>query len=194
MVKGTRRPGFSVIAATVTAVVAGVLTALLAPGAHAEQTTASGTEGRRTVPTSRPQVPAELRPPAGHRKTLVTPARGVQIYTCAEGKWDPKSTPAAGLFDHHGHQVGIHFRGPSWQSTWDGSLVEASVAASSPVPGSIPQLLLKATTTRGSGTFGAVTFIQRLATRGGSAPTAPCKDGQQRAVPYTAEYRFFVSR
>jgi hypothetical protein len=48
----------------------------------------------------------------------------------------------------------VYFRGPSGESTDDGSLVEATVVASSPVPGSIPQLLLQATRNRGDGVFG----------------------------------------
>jgi uncharacterized protein DUF3455 len=86
----------------------------------------------------------------------------------------------------------VHFRGPSWESTKDGSLVEAKVVASSPVPGSIPQLLLQATKNRGSGVFDQVTYIQRLATRGGAAPTGACTDGRSAGIPYQSEYRFFV--
>jgi hypothetical protein len=86
----------------------------------------------------------------------------------------------------------IHFRGPSWESIRDGSLVEARTVASSPVEGAIPQLLLQKTRTRGTGIFGDVTFVQRLDTVGGLAPTTRCMDGQTQGVPYTAEYRFFV--
>jgi hypothetical protein len=64
--------------------------------------------------------------------------------------------------------------------------------ASSPVPGSIPQLLLQATKTRGEGVFGHVTYVQRLATSGGVAPTGACTDGRTAGIPYQAEYRFFV--
>ena len=87
----------------------------------------------------------------------------------------------------------IHFRGPSWESTRDGSLVEGKAVASSPVPGSIPQLLLPATRTRGDGVFGGVTYIQRLDTTGGTAPTTACDDGRTAGVPYTADYRFYVA-
>jgi hypothetical protein len=87
----------------------------------------------------------------------------------------------------------IHFRGPSWESADDGSLVEGAVAVSSPSPGTIPQLLVKAVKTRGSGALGGVTFIQRLATHGGTAPEGTCTAGATAGVPYTAVYRFFTA-
>jgi hypothetical protein len=82
---------------------------------------------------------------------------------------------------------------PCWESTWDGSLVTGTAVASSPVTGSIPQLLLQAASHRGTGIFGAVTYIQRLNTSGGAAPATACVAGQTRAVPYTAEYRFYIA-
>jgi hypothetical protein len=86
----------------------------------------------------------------------------------------------------------VHVRGASWESADDGSLVESRAVASSPVPGSIPQLLLQATRNRGDGAFGQVSYLQRLATRGGTAPAGACTDGQTTGVPYQARYRFFV--
>jgi len=35
------------------------------------------------------------------------------------------------------------------------------------------------------------TYIQRLNTNGGSAPTTACTVGQTQLVPYTADYHFF---
>jgi hypothetical protein len=35
------------------------------------------------------------------------------------------------------------------------------------------------------------TFIQRLNTSGGAAPTSVCTVGQTQLVPYTADYYFF---
>ena len=35
------------------------------------------------------------------------------------------------------------------------------------------------------------TFIQRLNTNGGSAPTTSCTVGQTQLVPYTADYYFY---
>ncbi len=134
-------------------------------------------------------VPPEIQVPPGNRLVARLSARGVQVYQCTAGAWSFLE-PAAVLSDWL--PAAIHFRGPSWESTRDGSLVEARAVASSPVAGSIPQLLLQATRTRGDGIFGTVTYIQRLDTTGGVAPTTACTDGQTRGVPYTAQYRFYV--
>jgi Protein of unknown function (DUF3455) len=139
--------------------------------------------------TSSDSVPAAIRVPPGNRLIAQFDAQGVQVYQCTGGAWKFLE-PVAALGDP-GPAV-IHFRGPSWESIRDGSLVEAATVASSPVPGAIPQLLLQATTTRGAGIFGNVTYVQRLDTAGGLAPTTTCKDGQTQGVPYTADYLFYV--
>jgi hypothetical protein len=140
--------------------------------------------------TSSDPVPPEIQVPPGNRLVASLNARGVQVYQCTAAAW-AFLEPAAWLSDWF-QPVAIHFRGPSWESTRDGSLVEATVVASSPVAGSIPQLLLQATRTRGDGIFGSVTYIQRLNTTGGVKPTTACTDGQTQGVPYTAQYRFYV--
>lgn len=154
------------------------------------------------APAARPpsgvDVPQELEPPAGNVMSSVFAARGVQVYQCTDGKW-VFAEPVASLMGRPVRGPGgppqtvIHFRGPSWESADDGSLVEGAVAASSPSPGTIPQLLVKAVKNRGTGTLGAVTFVQRLATRGGTAPAAACTTGASAGVPYTAIYRFFTA-
>ena len=134
-------------------------------------------------------VPVAIQVPPGNRLIAAMDAQGVQVYQCTAGAWTFLE-PVAALRDEA--TTVIHFRGPSWQSIRDGSLVEAKTVASSPVDGAIAQLLLQATRTRGTGIFGDVTFVQRLDTAGGVAPTTTCRDGQTQGVPYTAEYRFFA--
>jgi hypothetical protein len=134
-------------------------------------------------------VPAEIRVPPGNRLVAQLTGPGVQVYECTAGTW-VFLEPVAQLHDLS--QVAIHFRGPSWESTRDGSLVEATTVASSPVVGAIPQLLLHETLTRGDGIFGRVTYVQRLDTVGGVKPSTPCIQGQTRGVPYSAVYRFYV--
>ncbi|MEH1124265.1 DUF3455 domain-containing protein [Micromonospora sp. CPCC 206061] len=166
---------------------AGVLATALVAGAPVS---AHG-QGTPSAP-----VPANLVPPAGNVPLADFAASGVQVYTCTAGAWtftEPAALLAGRAKGIPGPQAATHFRGPSWQSTRDGSLVEARSVASSPVSGSIPQLLLQSTRTRGDGVFGAVTYIQRLATSGGVAPTGACVDGQTSGVPYRAVYRFFVA-
>jgi Protein of unknown function (DUF3455) len=140
-------------------------------------------------------VPPVLVPPAGQVLIADFAARGVQVYQCTAGAW-VFLEPAANLLGSDvpptSVKTAIHFRGPSWESTDDGSLVQGKVIASSPVTGSIPELLLQATLNRGTGIFGQVAYIQRLATSGGTAPAGACTDGQTSGVPYQAEYRFFA--
>jgi hypothetical protein len=143
-----------------------------------------------------PSVPPELVPPGAHVLSAVLPAHGVQVYSCVAGAWtflEPVATLAGSTVRPARRVTAIHFRGPSWQSVEDGSVVMAAPAASSAVPGSIPQLLLKASSNRGPGIFGQVTYVQRLATSGGTAPATGCTAGANLSVPYRALYRFFVA-
>ena len=141
-------------------------------------------------------VPAALVPPAGHVLTAVHKAKGVQIYGCTDNAWK-LIEPAASLTGITLNPVkvssALHFRGPSWQSPDDGSLVEGTAPVSAPAaaPNSIPQLLVTAKASRGPGVFGDVTFIQRLSTVGGVAPATACSAGGTTSVPYQAVYRFF---
>ncbi|WP_329794134.1 DUF3455 domain-containing protein [Lentzea sp. DG1S-22] len=61
--------------------------------------------------------------------------------------------------------------------TEDGSAVEAAPVdgAENDVTGAVPELLLKTRTARGGGLFGKVTYVQRLQTEGGVAPSGGCK-------------------
>jgi hypothetical protein len=91
----------------------------------------------------------------------------------------------------------------TWQSSFDTSKVWASATAhidagsdpSCPNEGSIPCLLLQSIGNQKGPTGGRllsnVTFVQRLNTNGGSAPTSACTVGQTQLVPYTADYYFF---
>lgn len=58
------------------------------------------------------------------------------------------------------------------------------------VPGAVPELLLKAESTRGDGVFGKVSYVQRLSTKGGVAPAGGCREGAQTSVHYEALYTF----
>jgi hypothetical protein len=137
-------------------------------------------------------------------------AAGTQNYKCTAtaGEGDAGTTyawvfvaPEAILSDDCGNDVGTHFAGsggaatPRWQFTADGSFVQGVKVQASPVAGAIPELLLKATQTT-AGAFADVTFVQRLATVGGAAPSAPdCNAGnvdEVRKSGYSAEYYFYA--
>lgn len=139
------------------------------------------------------EVPDALKVPDGNRLTGVFSAEGVQTYTCTDGAWKLLE-PAATLWakkDHSRRTVALHSRGPVWVSTLDGSAVNAAAVATSPKAGTIPELLLKSTATRGTGVFADVSYIQRLNTRGGVAPTTACTGTDQTSVPYSATYTFY---
>jgi len=106
----------------------------------------------------------------------------------------------------------VAFGNATWQSSFDSSKVWASATpattiaagtdASCPNTGSIACLLLTAIGTEDGPTGGKIlsktTFIQRLKTKGGSAPANPATGclttsdvGHQVLVPYTADYLFY---
>jgi hypothetical protein len=137
-----------------------------------------------------PEVPSKIAVPAGNKLFLVGHAKGVQIYTCngTGTGWGP-ATPDAKLFDDKGKFVADHFAGPTWQ--YKGSKVVATRVDGVTVDTTaIPWLLLKATSTT-PGQFGNTTFIQRVKTAGGLAPTTPCTPGEVKPVDYTADYYFW---
>lgn len=148
-----------------------------------------------------PTVPAQLQPPAGASLMLRYRAEGVQIYTCkatdgaATGfAWSFKA-PQATLLDEGCKPVGTHFAGPTWKANADESAVVGSKVAEAPAsaPGSVPWLLLKASSTT-PGLMGAVVAVQRVDTAGGVAPADQCSAataGSEVRVPYTATYYFY---
>ena len=65
-----------------------------------------------------------------------------------------------------------------------------------PDPDGVDWLLLPVKSTSGNGLFSKVTYIQRLYTDGGKAPTGGCdqkQDGTKILVEYSAQYLFYVA-
>jgi hypothetical protein len=120
-------------------------------------------------------------------------ALGVQIY-----RWNGVSwvfvAPSARLFadaEYHG-EVGTHYAGPTWESNSGGKVVATRLEGCTPDPTAIPWLLLQMVSSQGPGIFDRVTYIQRVNTSGGLAPTDPGQFvGQEVGVPYAAEYYFY---
>jgi Protein of unknown function (DUF3455) len=92
----------------------------------------------------------------------------------------------------------------TWQSSFDSSKVWAVATGhinggddpvSCPNKGAIPCLLLQSVGNQEGPTGGKIlaktTFVQRLNTRGGAAPTTACTVGQTQLQPYTADYFFY---
>lgn len=150
---------------------------------------------------SAPSVPDTIAVPPGSVLLFMRHAEGAQIYDCVSGQW-ALHAPKALLTNPHAHRrTGIHYGGidrgltpgPWWESLRDGSRIRGgnAVSAPSPNPASIPLLRLQVLERYGEGVFSPVSYIQRLNTVGGVAPTGACATGKQHRVHYTADYYFY---
>ena len=134
-----------------------------------------------------------LQAPAGSTLAYRVYAEGVQIYRWTGTSW-LFIAPSAVLFADAGERstVGTHFGGPTWLSVSGSRVVGAVVDRCTPDASAIPWLLLDAVSAEGPGIFDRVTSIQRVNTVGGTAPLgAGSVTGEERSVPYTAEYLFY---
>lgn len=167
-----------------------------------------------------PPVPADIQVPEGNEAFLLGRGVGTQNYVCQPltslGRVDwVLFTPQATLFGDLDEQLTTHFFSPNpfesgivratWQDSLDTSTVWARAIASSTDPnfvnaGAIPWVLLEVEGAQpgptGGDTLSRTTFIQRLNTDGGAAPSTGCDRptdiGKKRFVPYTADYFFFT--
>lgn len=137
-----------------------------------------------------------LQVEAGNKVVSHVYAVGVQIYQWNGTSW-AFVAPEAKLFANPGGTglVGTHYAGPTWESVSGSKVIGAVVERCTPDPSAIPWLLLRAVDDEGPGIFEGVTFIQRLNTAGGLAPSAPGDFvGQEARIPYTTEYFFYRQR
>ena len=135
----------------------------------------------------------KLEVPEGNKVSFHAYAVGVQIYTWSGAAWVFQA-PEALLCstDHRCGIVGIHYAGPTWESNSGSFVVGAVLERATVDPTAIPWLKLAAVDSDGPGIFAGTTFIQRVNTVGGLAPSQPGQTvGQQARVPYTAEYYFY---
>jgi hypothetical protein len=170
-----------------------------------------------------PSVPDKLNAPLpeGTELFLFTHAFGTQDYVCAasgSGVAFVLTTPEAVLFDNPGRRVVNHYFSPNpveggtiratWQSTRDSSVFWGKLAASATfqtdpdfvAPDAIAWLTLGRAGVLvgvGGGTELAVaTFVQRVNTVGGLAPSTGCTSpgdiGHKAFVPYEADYVFYL--
>ncbi len=148
-----------------------------------------------------PSVPTTIQVPAGHVPFLLGHATGTQNYTC-----QPSSTgyawtlvaPAATLVDDKGKRIATHFAGPTWQANDGSTVVGARVDGVMVSPSAIAWLLLRAKATTlgpdGGDRLTGTSYIQRVNTIGGLAPTSGCDAttvGAAVNVPYTSDYYFY---
>jgi hypothetical protein len=139
-----------------------------------------------------PETPKALRDPlVGQKVHFHGNAIGVQIYRWNGAAW-AFVAPEAVLFDNDGNVVAIHYAGPTWESSSGSFVVGARVAGATVDPTAIPWLLLAGVNSGGPGVLNGTTFIQRVNTVGGLAPTAPgINVGDEARVYYEAEYFFY---
>src|SRR5262245_52746934 len=162
----------------------------------------AATAAARPVPQTEPGNPLDPRTYAPESQLfLVLHAIGVQKYTCQQnGTW-LLTDPEAALYKTTGapRQIGSHFLNfatgrPVWQLD-DGSSVEAARrAAADGGAGNIQWLLLQAVATtvgEDGERLAATTWVQRLNTSGGVAPSGMCTPGTRIRVDYTADYFFW---
>lgn len=168
-----------------------------------------------------PPVPAGLEVPAGHTLFLGARATGTQNYVCLPIArrtvgWrflGPQATLFVEGLNGAQLQVTTHFLSvnpmeglgrPTWQHSVDTSKVWGRVRTSSTdpayvAPGAIPWLLLEAAGVEfgpnGGGVMAQTSFIQRLNTSGGLAPSTGCTNddeiGKVALVPYSTDYFFY---
>lgn len=145
-------------------------------------------------------IPAAIAAPSANTVYLTLKASGFQNYECrakAGGYEWAFVSPEAVLRDKGDAIVGRHYGGPTWESG-DGSKVTGKMIATSAAPavGDIPWLLLQGTPVGPKGALSATTYVQRVNTKDGVAPTEPCtaaQAGTKRQVRYTADYLFYRS-
>ena len=150
---------------------------------------------------SQSNLPAEIQVPAGNRVAWETVGTGKITYECKPKANMPGQVewtfagPDAVLKDRSGKTVGKYYGPPATWEANDGSRLTATQLAVAPAgTGNLPYQLVKANPAMGSGALTGVTYIQRVALKGGVAPTAPCtaqSTGQRMTVPYQADYIFW---
>jgi hypothetical protein len=148
-------------------------------------------------------IPSAIAAPSGATLAVTLKASGLQNYECrakagAPGGYDwVFVAPEAVLKDQSDAIVGRHFGGPTWEYG-DGSKVSGKTLATAAAPqaGNIPWELLKGTAAGTPGVLSGVTFVQRIHTIGGTAPSDNCSAATaatRKGVRYSADYLFYKS-
>jgi hypothetical protein len=204
--------------------VAGMVLAAVASTAFTLSSPQAATDGI----TPPPLPPGLAPVPAGNELFLGTHAAGTQNYVCQPSGAGAVAyvlfTPQATLFSEDGRQVITHYNSPNpdepntdpkvvadgtIRATWqfrDTSKVWAKVhqpnGAVMVDQDAIAWLLLDAVGHQSGPTGGdkltKTTFVQRLSTTGGLAPSTGCSSltdvGNKAFVPYTADYFFYKAK
>lgn len=144
---------------------------------------------------------AAVQVPLGHRVVLETVGAGSITYECRVKKDTTDQFewvfvgPDAKLMDRAGKTIGKYYGPPAtWESNDGSKLTGAQVAVSPNGAGNIPLQLVKGNPSTGMGGMQDISYIQRVSTKGGTAPAMPCAQpqvGQKQVVGYQADYIFW---
>lgn len=163
--------------------------------------TACSGMGTKPAMYSQASLPDPVKVPTGHVVAMETVGAGDITYECrvkanAPGQFEWFFVgPDAKLMDRGGKQIGRYFGPPATWENNDGSKVTATQVAVAPAgDGNIPLQLVKANPAMGMGAMQGVAYIQRVATKGGTAPMMACGAGNvgaKQVVKYQADYIFW---
>ena len=162
---------------------------------------ACGSMSSKSMAYSQASLPASVQAPAGNKVAWETVGVGEITYECrakadtmGQAEW-VFAGPKAVLNDRKGKQVGTYYGPPATWEAMDGSKLTGTQVAVAPAgDGNLPYQLVKANPAMGMGAMTGVTFIQRVALKGGVAPAAACtmaNKGERQIVKYQADYIFW---
>ena len=147
-------------------------------------------------------LPEPVRVPTGQKMRMAATGVGEITYECREkanaaGSYEwAFVAPVATLYAGDKRTVGKYYGGPTWESSDGSKITGKQVAVSPAAAGNIPMQLVKTDPAMGAGAMNGVTYIQRVNTKGGVAPSAACDanaKGARRQVAYQADYVFYGS-
>ena len=156
-----------------------------------------------TVPAAYAQtdLPDSIKVPDGHKVALETVGVGEITYECRDKANVAGQTewtfvgPKAVLNDRSGKQVGTYFGPPAtWQAKDGSKITGTQLAVADSGTGDLPYQLVKPA--QGNGAMSNVSYIQRVAVKGGVAPMTECtaaNKGKREVVKYQADYIFWAA-
>ncbi|MDP9528668.1 DUF3455 domain-containing protein [Pseudomonas protegens] len=160
--------------------------------------------GALPVAQAQNALPDSIKVPDGHKVALETVGTGEITYECRDKANVPGETewvfvgPKAVLSDRSGKVLGDYFGPPATWQAKDGSKITGTQVAVAPSSaGNLPYQLVKANPAEGKGLMSGVSYVQRVALKGGVAPGSACtaaNKGSRETVKYQADYIFWVAR
>src|SRR6476659_6461379 len=135
-------------------------------------------ESEKLVIPAAVDLPPNL--PAGNARVATFYAEGVQKYK-AQQKAGTSSfewvfvAPEANLYDMSNQKIGTHSAGPTWQLSANDSVFAQAFNPARTAPSTDPNgvdwlLLMPKVGKTATGVFANVSYVQRIATKGGKAP------------------------